>query len=420
MIISQTVKTKTIFLILSCLCMSFFVFDLQAQENEDRIILNLELDGFEKYAGQVLEVRRQAPLFVNGEKYNDKQWRVESQSVGGFLKITSQETQTHSISVPSKYNDDPLQAVHLYLDIPDGKKVEKFINLNEYKNQNSDSQYDINIKASELVSLKEFNFSIDTPEKAKEKYGLEEPYNTRVVVSKKTKSGGLNPYFDFYHEAEPSHYAALLPKGEYWIFIDKVLEGEEEKDINIRSSYTFSHKKNTKVTTKSFQFIPLEDTHLGRSASDIFMEIFEDKSTSKKTKKILKTILKIINHSDRETYIEFFAGYCGPCLSKDGLPKLLSQADKGKGINVIGLHSDSYELKPWTPQSEKEMWSFLKEKPRWKHIKAHFLEEANPHRPKHSRKHLLFDGGGIAKYLSVSSYPTVLTFDEQGVLIEVE
>jgi len=131
---------KTVFLILTCVCMNLFVFDLEANEEfAEKMLLKLELEGFDAYAGLDLEILPQAPLSVNGEKYVDEKWHVDGH-LDFTLPIKNQKRQTHWLEVPRTYHELPTRSVYLKITTADGRRVGKSISLKSrtYKKRHDD------------------------------------------------------------------------------------------------------------------------------------------------------------------------------------------------------------------------------------------------------------------------------------------
>ena len=127
-----------------------------------------------------------------------------------------------------------------------------------------------------------------------------------------------------------------------------------------------------------------------------------------------KSLINLIHPNHKIVMFYFFAGYCGPCLSDQGIAKYLKLASENPDdIEVIVIHSDSYGYTNGTcPMSEKEMLDWMKgpnlAKKAWLTLDQHLMDAQSAG----ADVHLLWSPPSTAKKMSIDAYPTVFVYKD--------
>jgi thiol-disulfide isomerase/thioredoxin len=236
---------------------------------------------------------------------------------------------------------------------------------------------------------------------------------TNIIVSYKSANGGLHPVA-FSAVDDDSQFRFRLPNGGYTMFVD-VDDSEKDFTRTVRSfeikDKGYSFVGPVLVKTKLDDFVN-QKTPL-RSILKSFTLTPEVVS-----QRPLKAINLIQENPPQVTILYFFAGYCGPCFSDNGLRKYMEMAAAHRDqMAVLAVHSDSYAFGS-CPQSESQMieWSKSdeKEKVRWQTLYRAYdtTEFLNP------KVAVFWQSPDLAKQVyDVTGYPTTLIF-ENGFLIK--
>lgn len=349
------------------------------------------------------------------------------------LKYTVQgiiQNQVKQVLFSSQFEIDPANGN--YLAVPndeDAKKVTKVIPIKskgKFKITNLEISTKRDAQEYTIVDAKSEKGAVVVVNKSKAENGIIDVGN--IELSKLYKVTGKITFPDFikpddrkmlvvsiaYQPSEEAMYSvgfsqigvdgvftAKLPNGKYIFFFDA-----QDKDGNWRRV-----RRSIVVQDGDFAFsepvlisIALDDLIKKQTSLETILGGFDLKDLPKTDGELLNQV----ENSEKLVLMYFFAGYCGPCFSDNGVRKYLDLATKFPGeLTVIGVHSDSYGMKSANcPQSSNEMLEMAKSKPAWQKLfeKYQSVKIQNPN------VILIWQDPSIAKKLSIDGYPSMLLF----------
>jgi thiol-disulfide isomerase/thioredoxin len=221
-----------------------------------------------------------------------------------------------------------------------------------------------------------------------------------IMVSEVKAKGALLLTAVSQATANNQFHLNLLP-GRYTIFFD----APDTSDRWLRTIETIDVEAQP-IHIEEVSFETPMDALMEQKAS--LSQVLKDFNKHQLTPDQIQVYEQILQ-AEGKTLVYFTAGYCGPCLGKDGLAHYINLAHASNAdFSVLGIHSDSYGVLKNCPQSQDEMEDYLDHRETWTHIAKSYQKAKQAQAP----VLLAYQAPSLAKNLEIVGYPTMLVFQD--------